>query len=147
MKIFFLLAILFHFNTTFCQDSLQYKNKIDSILFSRANDGVKIIKAKEGSTRLRYFFVRATKILDLIEVAEPIDDKEVWIYNYHFYNGKLIMLNKYNNHGIKDKKREIAFYYLKDGIIYYREENKTKISDLELRIKKGMELQQNSPSY
>ena len=83
----------------------------------------------------------------LIEVIQPNKNDRIWIYNYHFINGKLSMMNKYNNHALGDKKREIAFYYLKNNKIIYREESKTQIEEIDNQLKRAEELKLNAPKY
>ncbi len=144
-KLFFSFLI-FYFNSSFSQDSLLYKTQIDSILLEDTNSPIKILKPKNNSSQIRYFLNEKSKMVSLIEVIEPID-REIYIYNYYFNNGKLVMLNLYNDHGSKDRNNESAFYYFKEDTLVYRQENRVKIIDLDYRIKKGKELQQNTPKY
>ncbi len=146
MRKLIILFFIFLLNKSFCQDSLSYKRHVDSILISRSRAKVKKIKTHVDSLEIRYFFEKNTKQLSLIEVIQPNMNDWIWIYNYHFIEGKLTMMSKYNNHAIGDKKRELALYYFKDNALVYREENKTQIEDIDDQMKRAEELKLKAPN-
>jgi hypothetical protein len=139
----FLSAIIFQ--NSFAQDSLLYKNKVDSILVSRSKSAVKTVKVKNDSFRIRYFFKKDTHELAVIEVEEE-KGKDIVIYNYHYIDGKIVMISKYINHPSRDKMKETAFYYLKNGVSLYRTENNTQIEGISRHIERANELKNTAPS-
>ena len=147
MRTLIIIFLTFFLTKCYSQDSASYKRYVDSILIGRSKTKVKKIKTQVDGLHIRYFFQKATRQLELIEVIQPNKNDQIWIYNYHFINGKLSRMNKYNNHEVGDRKREIAFYYLKNSKIIYREESKTQIDDIDNQLKRAEELKLNAPKY
>jgi len=42
-------------------------------------------------------------------------------------------MNKWNGYPLKNKKRAIAFYYFSNEALLYKDENKTKIENIDLQ--------------
>jgi len=130
----------------YAQESLSFKNNIDSILLSRSHDGTKKIKSRYDSLYIRYFYARRTKELVLIETRQKYDTV-IWSFNYHFIEGKLTMMNKWNGYPLKNKKKVIAFYYFNNETVLYKDENKTKIENTDLQRSIAKMLQLRAPKY
>jgi hypothetical protein len=146
MRKLILLIVVFNSVKLYSQDSVYYKIQIDSILLTRAKMRVKKIKAENENLAIRYFYTKKTKELSAIEIKE-LAPKAIWLYNYHFINSKLIMLNKYNNHLLGDKLTANAFYYTKDNVLIYKEEHNTKFENLNEEIRRAEELKSKAPNY
>lgn len=137
---------IFLFNQAFCQDSL-YRKYVDSILISRSKSNVKRIKVKNSPT-VRYTYYRDSKELVFFDIFYPrrINDEDNWYFNYHFVDGQLLMINKYNGRGIKDKRRKNAFYYFRNGLLVFKEENKTSIENPEKEFKIALDIKLKAPT-
>ncbi len=118
---------------------------MDSILVSRSKSPVKTVKVKNDAFRTRYFFKKSTDELAVIEVAEP-HGKDIIIYNYHFIDGKIVMISKYHNHPAREKMKETAFYYLKNGVLIFRMEKNTQIDSIYHHLERANELKNIAPS-
>lgn len=56
------------------------------------------------------------------------------------------MISKYNNHPLRDKMKETAFYYLKKGELIYRTENNAQIDNISHHLERAQQLKQIAPS-
>lgn len=130
-----LLFIFFLITKPACsQDSNLIAKKIDSIWAFKIKATKQKIKSPANSPKYRVWYAKRTNDILLIEeVHYPVLDEQTkfWIYNYHFRNGKLILISKYNNAGKKDYRRKICFYYFDDNRLLYRHEFKTSITDVD----------------
>jgi hypothetical protein len=147
MRTILIIIFIFLFDQAYCQDSL-YRKSIDSILIARSIKSVKRVKVKMDSIYIRYSFNRKSKELVFLDICyrRKAGNDENWWLNYHLIDGKLSMLNKYNGRVAGDKKRANAFYYFKNGILVFKEENSTTIHDLDEKIRLGLELITKAPA-
>lgn len=147
MKLAILISLLLAATPGICQDSVLYKNSIDSIIVNNSKkDKRKIIR--KDDFEISYFYNSNTKELVsiLLVTKEKIEGGIAWSYFYNFDNGELIRFGKWNGRPLKDKSRKIASCYLKDGAIVYREEYHLTIEDIEAIKTRGQQLKNSAPS-
>ncbi|MCX6316265.1 MAG: hypothetical protein NTW29_03185 [Bacteroidetes bacterium] len=140
-----LLIFLFASTDSYGQDSIIIVKKIDSIWREKIKTTKQNFKSSTDGVQYQVWFAKKSKeILLVSEVHFKVPDEKTkfWIYFYHFRNGKLIYITKYNNAPIKDPRRKICNYYFNDENLVYKHEYKTSIPDIETEKKKAYQLKQ-----
>src|SRR5689334_23266485 len=93
------------------QDSTAIVREIDSIWSIKIKTKKEKFKSSYDSIQYRVWYAKETNDIILIEeINYPVTTEETkfWIYNYHFRNGKLIFITKYNNASAKSSRRKIC---------------------------------------
>lgn len=114
--VFFLIA-----KPACSQDSNLIAKKIDSIWAFKIKAAKQKIKSSANSPKYKVWYAKATNDILLIEeVHYPVLDEQTkfWIYNYHFRDGKLILISKYNNTGKKTTGEKYVFIILNRTVCY-----------------------------
>src|SRR5437764_701966 len=106
---------------SYSQDSLSYKLSIDSLLTQNLKEGHKRMSVSNKTTKddtLYYFNKKSKQItyINLISLRSKTD-KLPWELNYYFINGSIVLIRWRNSYPINNKKRQIAYYYLKNGAV------------------------------
>ncbi len=130
----FIFLLLFLVPTyVFSQDSIAIVHTIDSIWSVKLKTKKRRFKSDYDSLNYRVWYDKTTgEILSIEESHYPVNGgtTKFWIYNYHFRDGKLIFLTKYNNTNIKDYRRQICYYYFLNDKLHYKHEFRTSILDI-----------------
>ena len=140
-----LLLILFFFLPIYChgQDSSVIVHKIDSIWSIKIKTKKEKFKSSGDGIQYRVWYNKKTRDIILVEeIHYPVENEETkfWIYYYHFRDGKLIFITKYNNAGIKNPGRKVCYYYFRDDNLIYKHEFRTSISNIETEREKAYDL-------
>ena len=144
-SVYIILLSCFITCSVYAQDSISYKNKVDSILISRSKVPAKKKTLRLYTLRVRYFISRKTGELYLIEVAEQ-KGKELVIYNYHYIDDELTMISKHQSLPHKDIRIEKVFYYFKNNSLFFKVGNSAPIDDLNYHVQYAQKLKANAPS-
>jgi hypothetical protein len=108
---------------------------------------VKVFKNLTDSSRVRYYFSKRSKNLELIAIEEKRQGKIIWIYNFHFIDGVLTMLNKWNGIPARLKNSATSYYYLSNNELVHKEENNTRIGDIHYQINRAEEYKRKASTY
>jgi hypothetical protein len=146
MKTVLILSIMLLSETCYAQDDRIYMRQVDSILGRYSHEKVKEFRIKRKNIKGSYRFSKETKQLKTISVKEK-QDRVYWVYSYHFFEGKLVMIHKWNSYRSYYGDPIWASYYLKDDVMVHRKENHTQIEDVDGHIRRAWELRSESPAY
>ncbi|RYD75628.1 MAG: hypothetical protein EOP53_16150 [Sphingobacteriales bacterium] len=115
-------------------------HEIDSIWAIKIKTDRKIIKSAGANTHYGVWYAKKSNDILLVkETQYPVADEKTkfWIYDYHFRNGQLFLITKWNNTHAKDKDRKICHYYFRNGELLYKHEFRVSIANLPDEIKKA----------
>jgi hypothetical protein len=146
MKTVLILSAMLLSLTCSAQDDRIYMRKVDSIHAKYGHEDIKEFRIKRKNIKGSYRFSRQARQLKSISVIEK-QDRIHWLYRYHFIEGKLVMINKFNSYRSYYGDEIWASCYLKDGVVVYRKTNHIQIEDVDRHITRALELRSESPAY
>lgn len=146
-KLFLIITLICFLLSAQAQDSVFYKKSIDSALLLKKPE--KHRRRVEDGNMTFYAYDRRTTQITFIQVhhRHSGDPLYPWLYTFNFFNGELVRISKWNGYPLKHKQRQIAEYYLKSGMILFRNEAGTIIQDVDSQIARGKILVTNAPKY
>jgi hypothetical protein len=127
----------------YSQDYNAIKHKTDSVWKYKGKSKGKTFKSEFDSISYRVSYIKKSKEILLIEERHyPASGSltNIWFYKYHFRQGRLILMSKWNNTGLKYSNRQNALYYFENEKLLHIHEEGTSIPNIDSEINKANQL-------